>query len=132
MAYAQPFGQPGGYLVLSCEGPFGAASTGQALCQWPMQYGGRVIKLTAQLVSLMGGSCTTAPTIELTDNASVIAPTQALSNTAQALNTVTTVTYNNPPATFAAGDLLGVEASTGGGTCASPTTYMISVQVQTP
>jgi hypothetical protein len=128
LAHAQPFGLSGQYQDLCCSGTMGNYSTGNAACQFPMQYGGRFIKMTIQNVSLSGGSCTTAPTLQATDGASTVGSTQLASASAQAVGTVTTVNYT-PANTFAAGDIIGVEVSTTGGTRVAPI-FVACLQVQ--
>ena len=118
-----------------------AAATGtqtftaaQSICAFTMPYGGRLYQMTISNNSLNGGSCTTAPTFEAYIGGSVQAPTQTASASAQALGTVTTVTYSTaatPSPAFTAGQIVGVEISTVGGTCVLPE-FSVSLSVQVP
>lgn len=109
-------------LALSAgSGAFGNNTnfpTGTILLQYKALNAGHFTQLSCNNVTLAGGSCTTAPTVNIADNTSAGSATLLCSTTVQ--NTKGTTTTGAQTLTFAAGDVISVYVSTQGATCTAP------------
>lgn len=127
-ALAQPYGISSIPYLLCSSAAYGNVAASTQSSQFPMLYGGKFLKMTIQNAG--GGSCTTAPTFQAVDGTNAIGSAQAASTTAQAVGTVTTVTFN-PGSTFAAGDVIGVQQTGTPGTCTTAI-FTVCLQVLSP
>lgn len=108
------------FSISSGSASFGSTTpypTNTVIASYKAANAGHFTSLNCVNNGLNGGSCTTAPTVNVFDGTSNTGTAITCSTTAQTKGNQTTQAQTQ---TFAAGDIIGIYVSTQGGTCTAP------------
>ena len=105
---------------------FGSAALNAVVAQTIAVAAGHFTNLV--MTTMLGGTCTTAPTFNVFDGTTNTGTAQISTSTTQ---TKGTATSQSQTLTFAAGDLIGIYISTAGSSCTTDT-WVVSAEYSTP
>jgi hypothetical protein len=112
--------------LTSGTGLLGTLAINSVLASTVASYAGHFTNL--QVVTSLGGTCTTLPQFNVFDGTTNVGSTVTASATTQTKGTGTSTAQT---LTFAAGDVIGVYISTAGGTCVA-NNFIVTAQYSTP
>jgi hypothetical protein len=107
-------------------GLLGTLAVNAPLSSTVAAYAGHFTNL--QVVTSLGGTCTTPPQFNVFDGTTNVGSTVTASATTQTKGTGTSTAQTLP---FAAGDSIGIYISTAGGTCVA-NNFIVTAQYSTP